>query len=121
MSASAGSNEARAKWISLIHDCLSRLRAVHQSENTISSELQFRDQFYRLPRDLNGPSAERNYSRFNRSHGQMLSIVTGLDKALQLESPESLNDVFWTHALAALQVGLTTSHRDQHTNHGRRR
>lgn len=108
MSASVGSNEARAAWIALIHDCLARLREVYPFENPISSEGLFREQFHRLPDDLNGPNTDRNYNNFNRSHGQMLSIVRGLDKALSLHSPESLNDVFWTHTLAALQVSLVT-------------
>lgn len=111
MSASVGSNEARAAWIALIHDCLARLREVYPFENTISSENLFRENFYELPHDLNGPNTDRNYNNFNRSHGQMLTIIRGLDRALQLKSPESLNDVFWTHTLAALQVCSTQTPR----------
>lgn len=106
LSASVGANDARVAWIGLIHDCLARLREVFPFQDPISSEGAFREQFFKLPDDLNGPKVERNFSNFNRSHGQMLSIVRGLDKALQLNPPDSLGDVFWTHTLAALEVSF---------------
>lgn len=113
MSASVGSNETRAVWIALIQDRLEQLHSVCPFTATIPSELVFRDEFCRLPDDLNVPSIERNYAYFIRRHEQMESIVRGLDKALSLTSPDSLSDVFWTHALTALQVSLFTLLRDR--------
>lgn len=104
MSAHSSSNQARADWITLINESLARLREVYHFDDTISSEGTFREKFNNLPADLNGPNADRNYNRLNRSHGQMLTIVRGLDRALQLTPPESLSDVFWTYTLAGLQV-----------------
>lgn len=104
MTAPAGSNLTRAVWITLIQDRLEQLHKVRPFTETVPSELAFRKEFWKLPDDLNVPSGDRNYAYFIHRHKQMESIVRGLDKALSLSSPNSLSDVFWTHALAALQV-----------------
>lgn len=106
MNASTGSNEIRAAWIALAQDRLEQLERVCSVTEIVPSEGAFRREFWRLPDDLNIPSIERNYNHFIRRHEQMESIVRALDKALELTSPDSLSDVFWTYALTALQVSL---------------
>lgn len=106
MNASDAPNEARAAWIALIQKCLERLHGVYFFEQTIPDETVFRDEFFQLPKRLITSNPDRNYNQFVRYHDQMLSIIRGLDRALQLVPPNTLGDVFWTHALVALQVDI---------------
>lgn len=111
MTVPTGSNEIRAAWIALARDRLEQLERVCSFAEIVPvpSEGAFRQEFWRLPDDLNVPSIERNYGHFIGRHKQMGSIVRALDKALELDSPDSLSDVFWTYALTALQVSFPSS------------
>lgn len=108
MSPSTESSEARATWIQLVETLLEQLKTVFDFEHTLTSELEFREEFWKLPDEFNSPNVDRNWGIFLRLHGQIMYMVQTLDKSIALESPQSLSDVFWTYALAALQVSSTT-------------
>jgi len=104
MSNAAGLSEVRNAWKIVLARLRTELKAVYPFEDTISTELDFRTTFETLPSELHNDNAEGNTAFFSRYHVQILFFVQTIDEAVGLESPESLRDVFWTTALAAIEV-----------------
>jgi len=113
MSNSTGHNQAREAWRSLLAGLLDELKQTYPFEETISTELDFRNKFEALPEELHENIPETNTAFFSRFHVQALFFVRTVDEAVGLKSPDSLNDVFWTTAFAAIKVRPRPSNQSQ--------
>lgn len=105
MSNSTGPNEAREAWRTLLAGLFDELKETYPFEEPISTELEFRNRFEPLPENLHDNNPETNTAFFQRFHVQILFFIRTVDEAVGLKSPQSLGDVLWTTAFAAIKVG----------------
>jgi len=106
MSNPAGLSEVRETWRIVLKGLLAELKATYPGKNIISTENDFRVAFESLPDELHNQNADGNTAFFSRYHVQILFFVQTLDDSVGLEPTESLRTVFWTTALAAIEVRL---------------
>jgi len=112
MSNPAGLSQVQDAWKAVLTRLLDDLKEIYPFEDTISTELDFRTTFEDLPPELHDDNPEGNTAFFSRFHVQILFFTRIIDEAVGLKSPVSLRDVFWTTALAAVEVSPTYHHLD---------
>ena len=103
---SAGPNEARASWSISLQRLRNELLQVFRYEEIISSEESFRAAFESLPATKHNNDIDGNYAYFHRYHVQIRYFIRIIDEAVGLQHPNTLSDVFWTVAFAAIKVSV---------------
>ena len=104
MSQSIGSSEARDAWVTSLTKLRRGLNEVHSEASIVPDEESFRDKFIALPEDhhIDNPSA--NFATFSRHHDHIHLIARSIDDAVGLRESPTLKEVFWSIALAAVEV-----------------
>lgn len=106
MSNSYDSSTARESWIDCLTNLQRELSQVYPGAKTIHNEEEFRDEFQGLDAELHDDDPAINYAFFMRKHDQPQLFARSIDESIELTQTPSLKELFWTIALAAVELGF---------------